>query len=75
MRLYEFQAKEIFAEHGITIPRGKVAYSPEEAARIATEIGAPVALKAQVLVGGRGLAGGIKFADDTNEAEEISSLI
>ena len=75
MRLHEFQAKEIFAEHGITIPRGKVAHSPEEAGRIAAEIGTPVALKAQVLVGGRGLAGGIKFADDTNEAEEISSLI
>jgi len=74
MRLHEFQAKEIFAEHGITIPRGKVAYSPEEAGKIAAEIG-PVALKAQVLVGGRGLAGGIKFADDTNEAEKISSLI
>jgi len=75
MRLHEFQAKEIFAEHGITTPRGKVAHSPEEAGRIAAEIGAPVVLKAQVLVGGRGLAGGIKFADDSSEAEEVSSLI
>jgi len=75
VRLHEFQAKEIFAEHGITIPRGKVAHSPEEAGRIATEIGAPVALKAQVLVGGRGLAGGIEFADNINEADEVSSLI
>lgn len=75
MRLYEFQAKEIFAKYGITTPRGKVAHSPEEAGRIAAEIGAPVALKAQVLVGGRGLAGGIKFADDSDEAEEAASLI
>ncbi len=75
MRLHEFQAKEMFAEYGITTPRGKVAHSPEEAGRIAAEIGAPVALKAQVLVGGRGLAGGIKFADDSDEAEEAASLI
>jgi succinyl-CoA synthetase beta subunit len=75
MRLHEFQAKEMFAEYGITTPRGKVAHSPEEAGKIAAEIGAPVALKAQVLVGGRGLAGGIKFADDSDEAEEAASLI
>jgi len=75
MRLHEFQAKEMFAEYGITTPRGKVAHSPEEAGRIAAEIGAPVALKAQVPVGGRGLAGGIKFADDSDEAEEAASLI
>jgi len=74
MRLHEFQAKEMFAEYGIKTPRGKVAHSPEEAGRIAAEIGAPVALKAQVLVGGRGLAGGIKFADDSGEAEEAASL-
>jgi len=75
MRLYEFQAKEIFAEHGINIPRGKLAYSSEEAGKIAADIGAPVALKAQVLVGGRGLAGGIMFANDSKEVEEISSQI
>ena len=75
MRLHEFQAKEMFAEYGITTPRGKVAHSPKEAGKIAAEIGAPVALKAQVLVGGRGLAGGIKFADDSNSAEEVASLI
>jgi len=75
MRLYEFQAKEIFAEHGINIPRGKLAHSSEEAGKIAADIGAPVALKAQVLVGGRGLAGGIMFANDSKEVEEISSQI
>lgn len=75
MRLYEFQAKEIFDEHGINIPRGKLAYSSEEAGKIAADIGAPVALKAQVLVGGRGLAGGIMFANDSKEVEEISSQI
>lgn len=75
MRLYEFQAKELFAEYGIKIPRGKVAHSAKEARKIAAEIGSPIAVKAQVLVGGRGLAGGIKFADDTKEAEEASSRI
>lgn len=75
MRLYEFQAKEIFAENGIIIPSGKLAYSSEEAGKIASDIGAPVALKAQVLVGGRGLAGGIMFSNDSEKVEEIASQI
>jgi len=75
LRLFEFQAKEIFAEHGIKVPKGCVAYSPEEVGKIAEEFGVPVAIKAQVLVGGRGLAGGIKFAQNPDEAQELTTHI
>ena len=75
MRLYEFQAKEIFAKYGITVPRGHLAYSPQEASKIASELGTPVAIKAQVLVGGRGLAGGIKFAENPEEVLEVAGQI
>jgi len=68
LRLYEFQAKKILEGHGIKTPRGRVAYSPEEAGEIAEELGVPVAVKAQVLVGGRGLKGGVKFAENPEGA-------
>ncbi len=72
MKMYEYQAKEIFREYGIPVPKGRVAESPEEAREISKEIGPPVTLKVQVQVGGRGKAGGIKFADTPEEAEEIA---
>ncbi len=59
MKLHEFEAKKIFSEHGIPVPNGKVASNPEETEEIAREIGKPVMLKSQVLVAGRGKAGGI----------------
>ena len=78
MRLYEYEAKELFSKNGIRVPAGKVARDPEEARKVAEEIGKPVVVKAQVLVGGRGKAGGIKFAGSPEEvkrvAEEILSL-
>jgi succinyl-CoA synthetase (ADP-forming) beta subunit (EC 6.2.1.5) len=61
MKLHEFQSKQLFARYGIPIPRGKVATSPEEARAIAKELGKPVVVKAQVLVGGRGKAGGFAW--------------
>ncbi len=67
MKLFEFMAKDIFREYGISVPRGKVARSPEEAALAARDIG-PVVIKSQILSGGRGKAGGIKFADTPEEA-------
>ena len=73
MRLYEFQAKKIFEENNIRVPKQMIAYSPIEARKIAEDFGKPVVIKAQVLVGGRGLAGGVKFAEDPNEAEAIAS--
>lgn len=75
MKLHEYQAKEIFAGFGIPIPGGKVATTPEEASSIAREIGKKVVIKAQVHVGGRGKAGGIKFADTADEALKVASDI
>src|SRR6266508_3077296 len=57
MDLFEHQAKELFARHGVAVPRGRVAWSPEEAAAVAAELGGTVAVKAQVQIGGRGEAG------------------
>jgi succinyl-CoA synthetase beta subunit len=72
MNLYEYQGKEIFARYGIPVPRGEVASSPEEARRIAEKLGTSVVLKAQVLAGGRGKAGGVKFASSPGEAESVA---
>lgn len=74
MRLYEYEAKEIASRYGIPVPKGKVARSPDEAYTIASEFGSSV-VKAQVLVGGRGLAGGVKIASTPEEAREITSKL
>jgi succinyl-CoA synthetase beta subunit len=75
MKIHEYQAKELFASFGIPIPRGKVAYTPDEARQIAEEYGVPVMVKSQVHVGGRGKAGGIKYCKDPQEAYENASNI
>jgi succinyl-CoA synthetase beta subunit len=75
MDLFEHQAKELFARHGVAVPRGRVAWSPEEAAAVAGELGGTVAVKAQVQVGGRGKAGGIKLAADRAEARAHAERI
>jgi succinyl-CoA synthetase beta subunit len=75
MDLFEHQAKELFARHGVAVPRGRVAWSPEEAAAVATELGGTVAVKAQVQIGGRGKAGGIKLAADPAEARAHAERI
>jgi len=75
MKLHEYQSKKLFARYGIPIPQGEVAATPEEARRIAEDIGKKVVVKAQVLVGGRGKAGGIRLAQDPAEAEKIASEI
>ncbi len=62
MDLYEYQAKELFAAHGVPAPAGAVATTVEEAVAAATELGTPVMVKSQVKIGGRGKAGGVKFA-------------
>jgi succinyl-CoA synthetase beta subunit len=72
MKLHEYQAKQIFAKHGIKIPRGALAESPEGVRRVAEELGGKVVLKAQVLAGGRGKAGGIKKAMGSDSAAEIA---
>ncbi len=75
MKLHEFQSKQLFAKRGIPIPRGKVARTPEEARAIATELGGPVVIKSQVLVGGRGKAGGVKVARTPDEAYPTAERI
>jgi succinyl-CoA synthetase beta subunit len=75
MRLYEYEGIDVFESVGIPVPRRGVAETTEDALLIAGEIGYPVVLKAQVLVGGRGLAGGIKTAETPEELEEISGKL
>jgi len=75
MKIHEYQAKQIFAKYGIPLPSGEMASTPEEAKEIAVKIGKPVMVKAQVHVGGRGKAGGIKKADNPDEAFEMAAQI
>jgi succinyl-CoA synthetase beta subunit len=69
MDLYEYQGKQLFARFGIPVSEGRLATSPEEARAAADDLGGRVVVKAQVLTGGRGKAGGIKLADDPADAE------
>ena len=75
MRFYEFEAKRLLAKHGVRLPEGGTAETPEEAATLATDVGGPVVLKSQVLTGGRMKAGGIKFADTPEEAQREAAAI
>jgi len=75
MKLHEYQSKQIFSRYGIPIPKGRVAATASEARHIAEELGGRVVIKAQVLVGGRGKAGGIKVAKDPAEAEQFATQI
>ncbi len=75
MKLHEYQSKRVFAQYGVPIPNGEVASTPAEARAIAEKIGNPVVIKSQVLVGGRGKAGGIKLARTPDEAEEVAGQI
>ena len=68
MIIHEYQGKELLREMGVPTPGGKVAHSPQEAGEITRELGKKVAVKAQVHIGGRGKAGGIKLADSAQEA-------
>ena len=75
MKLHEYQSKLIFAKYGIPIPKGRVAATAQEARHIAEELGGRVVIKSQVLVGGRGKAGGIKLAKNPEEAEQLATQI
>ncbi len=75
MKLHEYQSKQIFSRYGIPIPKGKVASTADEARSIAVELGGRVVIKSQVLVGGRGKAGGIRLAKDPHEAEDVAAQI
>ena len=75
MDLLEYQGKQLFAKHGVAVPEGRPAITPQEAREAAEELGFPVVVKAQVLIGGRGKAGGIKLANDADEAEAHAKAI
>ena len=75
MKLQEYQSKRIFAQYGVPVPEGGVATTPQEAREIAERLGKPVVVKAQVLVGGRGKAGGIKLAATPEETEVVAAQI
>ena len=70
MDLYEYQGKQLFRRFGIAVSEGRLATSPEEARAAAVELGGQVVVKAQVLTGGRGKAGGVKLADGPADAEQ-----
>jgi succinyl-CoA synthetase beta subunit len=73
--LLEYQGKQLFKKHGLPVPDGRHAASVAEAVEAAEELGFPVVIKAQVQIGGRGKAGGIKLANDRGEAEEHANAI
>jgi succinyl-CoA synthetase beta subunit len=75
VKLHEYQSKDIFSRRGIPIPKGRIAENAEQARQIAAEAGRKVVIKAQVLVGGRGKAGGIKIANTPDEAETLADQI
>jgi succinyl-CoA synthetase beta subunit len=70
MKLQEYRSKEVLARHGVPLLAGEIATSPQEVRAAAERIGGPVVVKAQVLVGGRGKAGGVKLAANPDEAEQ-----
>ncbi len=75
MNIHEYQGKELFEKYGVTVPRGRVAATPEEAEGIAKELGGTVVVKAQIHAGGRGKGGGVKLAKNPAEAKEAASRI
>src|ERR687894_1841806 len=75
MDLLEYQGKQLFKKHGVPVPDGRPASTVDEAVNAAEELGYPVVVKAQVLIGGRGKAGGIKLAKDKSEVEEHANAI
>jgi succinyl-CoA synthetase beta subunit len=75
MKIHEYQAKEIFAKAGIPVPAGDIATTPVEVAAIAQKIGKAVMVKAQVHVGGRGKAGGVRYAENVEAAKVVAQAI
>jgi succinyl-CoA synthetase beta subunit len=75
MNIHEYQARDLLSAHGVPVPAGRVAHTPDEAEQIATQLGAMVVIKAQVHAGGRGKAGGVKLAKTPAEARDHASRI
>ena len=75
MDLFEYQGKEFFAEYGMPVSPGELAFTTEEAVTAAENLGCPVMVKAQVHTGGRGKAGGVKFAASIDEVSEHAETV
>ncbi|MFX1520167.1 MAG: ADP-forming succinate--CoA ligase subunit beta [Promethearchaeota archaeon] len=75
MKLHEYEAKKIFAEYGVSVPKGEIASNADEVKAIADRLNRPVVVKSQVLVSGRGKAGGIKIAEKPEEARTVSQSL
>ena len=75
MDLFEYEARDLFARHGVPVPRGRVAWTPDQARRTAIELGGPVVVKSQVKTGGRGKAGGVKVVRSPADAERAAGDI
>jgi succinyl-CoA synthetase beta subunit len=75
MKIHEYQAKSLLAKYGVPVPRGEVAFTPEEVETIAKSLGGPVVVKAQIHAGGRGKGGGVKLAKTHDEAVEVARKI
>jgi len=76
MKIHEYQAKELFKKYGVPIPKGRVAFSPDEAVGIAKSLaGYPVVVKAQIHAGGRGKGGGVKLAQSESEVQSVADQI
>jgi succinyl-CoA synthetase beta subunit len=75
IKLYEYQAQQLFAEYGIPVPAGHVANNPKEAAEASTKLGGTAVVKGQVLTGGRGKAGAVKVVDSPEQAEKAAAKI
>jgi succinyl-CoA synthetase beta subunit len=75
VKIHEYQGKQLLAAHGVPVPRGKVAYSVDEAVKAAKELGLPVVVKAQIHAGGRGKAGGVKLARTAEDVETIAKAM
>jgi len=75
MKIHEYQAKALLARHGVPVPRGEVASTPEEAEAAARKLGGSVVVKAQIHAGGRGKGGGVKVAQNSDEARIIAGKI
>ena len=74
MNIHEYQSKAVLKEFGVKVPEGNAAFSPEEAARVAKDLGTPVVVvKAQIHAGGRGKAGGVKLAHNIDEVKQYAS--
>jgi succinyl-CoA synthetase beta subunit len=75
LKLFEYEAKTVLAKYGVSVPQGVLVSSPSQVREFAAKLRMPVAVKAQVLVAGRGKAGGIRFADSVGEAEKITEKL